>query len=140
MEFRKFRDKYIIRLNKGDEVMLAITDLCRKENIKLGSFVGIGASNKVTIGLYDTKKKIYHKKTIEEPMEITSIIGNISTFDDEVYLHVHINLCNKDLQVFGGHLNECYISATSEITLNIIDGIVEREYDEETGLNLYKFL
>ncbi len=140
MEFRKFKDKYIIRLNKGDEVISSITDLCRKENIKLGNFVGLGAANKVTIGLYDTEEKLYHKKSYEEPMEITSIIGNISTFDDEVYLHVHITLCNKDMQVFGGHLNECYISATSEITLNIIDGKVEREYDEETGLNLYKFL
>ncbi|MCR2032696.1 PPC domain-containing DNA-binding protein [Anaerofustis stercorihominis] len=140
MEFRKFKEKYIIRLNKGDEVISSITDLCRKENIKLGSFVGLGAANKATIGLYDTENKLYHQTTMEEPMEITSLVGNISTFDDEVYLHVHINLCNKDMQIFGGHLNECFISATSEITLLNIEGKVEREYDEETGLNLYKFL
>ena len=62
MEFRKFKEKYIIRLNKGDEVISSITDLCRKENIKLGSFVGLGAASKATIGLYDTENKLYHSE------------------------------------------------------------------------------
>ena len=57
MEFRKFQDKYIVRLNKGDEIISSITDLCRNENIKLGNFIGLGAANKATIGLYDTEEK-----------------------------------------------------------------------------------
>ncbi len=73
-------------------------------------------------------------------MEITSLVGNISTFNGKIYLHCHINICNEKMNILGGHLNECYISATGEFVISIIYGTVERELNEEIGLNLYKFL
>lgn len=42
-------------------------------------------------------------------------------------------------QVFGGHLNRTIVSATCEMVINIIDGKVDRYFDEEIGLNLFKF-
>ena len=54
MEYRKFGKQYVIRLEKGEEIVSSIKDLCVKENIKLGSLSGIGAVNKVTAGLFKT--------------------------------------------------------------------------------------
>ncbi len=45
-------------------------------------------------------------------MEITSLVGNISQMNGEVYLHIHINLANEENKVFGGHLTSAIISAT----------------------------
>ena len=45
MEYRKFGKQYVIRLEKGEEIVSSIKDLCEKENIKLGSLSGIGAVN-----------------------------------------------------------------------------------------------
>ena len=42
-------------------------------------------------------------------------------------------------QVFGRHLNRTIVSATCEMVINIIDGKVDRYFDEEIGLNLFKF-
>lgn len=42
-------------------------------------------------------------------------------------------------EVFGGHLNRAIVSATCEIIINIIDGKVDRYFDKEIGLNLFKF-
>lgn len=42
-------------------------------------------------------------------------------------------------EVFGGHLNRAVVSATCEMIINIIDGKVDRYFDEEIGLNLFEF-
>ncbi len=41
--------------------------------------------------------------------------------------------------MFGGHLNKAVVSATCEMVISLIDGIVDRRFDEEIGLNLFKF-
>ena len=140
MEFRKFSNNYIVRIDKNEEVLEKITELCRTEGIKLGSITGLGASNKVVIGLFDTVEKQYHQKEITGPMEITSLVGNISTKDGETYLHCHINVCDADNHVWGGHLNYCNISATCELNITAVDGCVERKFSDEIGLNLYEFV
>lgn len=139
MEYKKIENKYIIRIDKEEEVLTNIEKLCKKENIKCASVVGLGAAKYVKIGLYDVIEKKYHSITMAEPMEITSLVGNVTTKDGETYLHFHINVCNSKMQVYGGHLNECLIGATCELVLTKIDGEVERRYDENLGLNLFQF-
>jgi len=57
----------------------------------------------------------------------------------ETYLHIHANLCNQEHKSFGGHLNSTVVSATFEAVIKVIDGKVDRAFNEEIGLNLYKF-
>ncbi len=139
MEYKKSGNHYVVRMDKGDEVLEKLTELCKKENITAGSAVGLGAANRVVIGLFDTENKVYHKTELTGPMEITSLVGNISTKNGETYLHFHINVCNGKMEVRGGHLNECHISATAEITVTALDTVIERQMSEEIGLNLYRF-
>ena len=139
MEYRKLGSQYIMRIDKGEEVLACVENMCRKEEIRVGSAVGLGATDRVTIGLFDTVNKQYKKRELTGPMEITSLVGNISTKDGETYLHFQINVCDEENRVMGGHLNECHVSATCEITVTKIDGCVEREMSREIGLNLYRF-
>jgi hypothetical protein len=141
MEYRKFNETYVIRMDRGEEIVSSLTAFCRKENVTLATVEALGAADHVVIGLYDVGARQYHKHTFDGPMEITSLLGSISTKDGEPYLHLHINLCREDMSVIGGHLNECRISATCEMIVRKIEGIVERKLDEEvTGLNLYQFV
>ena len=137
MEYRKFGKQYVIRLEKGEEIVSSIKDLCEK--IKLGSLSGIGAVNKVTAGLFKTGEKKYVSRTYEEDMEIVSLGGNVSRMNGETYLHFHISVANEAGEVRGGHLTEAYISATGELVLTEIEGTVDREYSGGIGLNLFKF-
>ena len=59
--------------------------------------------------------------------------------DNKFYCHLHMSVGNEKGEVFGGHLNKAIISATCEMVITIISGIVDRYYDEEVGLNLLKF-
>ena len=139
MEFNKFGNKYIIRLDKGEEIVETLKQFCREQNITLGWINGIGAVNKAKIGLYKVDEKQYYSVELSGNHEITSLFGNISTMNGEVYLHLHINLSDAEYKTHGGHLNYAVISATGEIMIDVIDGTVERQFNDEIGLNLYKF-
>ena len=141
MEFQKFADTYVVRLEKGEEIIASLQKLCETEQIALASVTGIGAADHAVIGLYDVGQRQYHKTELNGPMEITSLVGNVTQKEGAVYLHLHINLCNTKMQIMGGHLNECRIGATGEIVVRTLPGKVERLLDEKvTGLNLFRFV
>ena len=71
--------------------------------------------------------------------EIASLTGTINTMDGEYYAHLHMSAGNEKGEVFGGHLNRAVVSATCEMVITVIDGKVDRVYDEEIGLNVFKF-
>lgn len=139
MEYERFGSKLIVRLDKGEEILESLTFLCRKNTIKLASVSGIGAVNKVSIGLFRQESQEYFTKEIIGDMEITGLTGNISQQDGAVYVHLHIVVTDISYQAFGGHLNAGWIGATSEIVIDIIDGEINRQFSKEVGLNLMKF-
>ncbi|MCC5910272.1 MAG: DNA-binding protein [Clostridiaceae bacterium] len=138
MEYKKFDNKYIIRMDKGEEIVETLKNFCREEKIKLGWVKGIGAVDQVTMGLFETSIKKYHATELTGDFEITSLLGNISTMKGETYLHVHINISDAQYKTYGGHLNAAVISATGEFLIEAIDGEIDRSFSEEIGLNLYK--
>jgi len=139
MEYKKFGNTYVVRMDKGEEIVSTLKEFCQQQNIILGSIKGIGAVDKATIGLFKTDEKKYYSVELNGSYEITSLLGNISTMNGEVYLHLHINLSDEHYKTYGGHLNSAIISATGEIIIEAIDGMVDREFSHEEGLNLLKF-
>jgi predicted DNA-binding protein with PD1-like motif len=136
MNYKRFDNKVVVRIDKGEEIVDALKTICKKLDIKLGSIVGIGATDKVTIGLLNTKTKKYQSKEFTGDHEIAPLVGNISMMNDEVYLHLHVTICNVEHKAIGGHLISAVISATFEGIIDIIEGQVTREFNDEVGLNL----
>lgn len=139
MNYSKSGNKYIVRIDKGEEVLEQIKNICKQNSIKSGSISAIGATDRLKIGLFNTMDKKYISKELTGAFEITSLIGNISSMNDEVYLHTHITVSDETMNVQGGHLNYCYISATCEIIIYQFDIVTDRKFDENIGLNLYSF-
>ena len=138
MNYKQFGNKVIVRIDKGEELVDSLKTICKKLEIRLGSIIGIGATDKVTIGLINTKTKKYQSKEFTGDHEIASLVGNITMMNGEVYLHIHISLGSVDHSVLGGHLTSAVISATFEGVIDIIDGQINREYHDDVGLNLLK--
>lgn len=139
MKYKVLKDIIVARIDKGEEIVESIKDICIKEDISLGKINAIGAVNKVKIGLFETSNKKYHSTVLTGDFEITSLSGTITEKDEKPYLHLHINLADSSFKTFGGHLNEAYVSATCELTIQIMDGKVDRKFSEEIGLNLLEF-
>lgn len=139
MEYRKFNNTIVARIDKGEEILEKIKEIALKENIKLASVRALGATNDFTVGVFKTEEKKYYSNEFKGNFEIVSLTGTINTMDGEFYTHIHMSAGNDKGEVFGGHLNKAIVSATCEMVINIIDGTVDRYFDEEIGLNLFEF-
>jgi predicted DNA-binding protein with PD1-like motif len=138
MNYKRFGNKVIVRIDRGEEIVGTLKQICKDLDIKLGTITGIGAVNKATIGLYDVETKKYRSTELTGDHEIAPLFGNISTMNGKIYLHIHANFANVEHKSFGGHLNSAIVSATFEGFIDIIDDKVEREFDDTIGLNLIK--
>jgi predicted DNA-binding protein with PD1-like motif len=139
MQYRQLNNNtYCLRLDVGDEIIKNLTQFCREQKIMSGYFTGIGATDDVTIGVFDTQTKKYLQTKLTGSYEITNLTGNITTKDNEIYLHAHINLGDHSLIVRGGHLNRAVISITCEIFITRTECKLERVLDEKTGINVIK--
>lgn len=134
MFYKKFNDKYIIRLEIGEEIFESLQKLIAEENIKLARITGIGACDYAEVGMYVVSKKDYRKTILEGDMEILSLDGNISERDGNPHIHIHAVLEDMNHEIKGGHLDKAIISATCEIILDVIDGSITRKFDEQSGL------
>ena len=139
MDYRKFDDTIIARIDKGEEILEKVKEIALKENIKLARVNALGAINNFTIGVFKADEKKYYSNKFEGDFEIVSLTGTINTMNDEFYTHIHMSAGNDKGEVYGGHLNKAVVSATCEMVINLIDGKVDRCFDEEIGLNLFKF-
>ena len=81
----------------------------------------------------------YYANEFEGSFEIVSLTGTINTMNGAFYTHIHMSAGNDKGEVFGGHLNKAFVSATCEMVITILDGTVDRQFSEEIGLNLLKF-
>ena len=139
MDYRKFNNYYVVRIDKGEEILEKIKEIALKENIKLAKVSALGATNDFTVGVFKTGEKKYYSNTFTGDHEIVSLTGTINTFNGEFYTHIHMSAGNDKGEVFGGHLNRAVVSATCEMIIVEIPGKVDRKFDEEVGLNLFEF-
>ena len=140
MEYQRFENTIVVRLDKGEEVLSSLEKLCITENIQLGMVSGLGAVNDVIIGIFNMENKTYCSKECKGDFEIASLTGNITRMNEKPYLHLHITIGKTNTnEIYGGHLSKAVISATGEIFVSVLSGQVGREFSEEIGLNLMKF-
>lgn len=139
MEYRRFGNTIVARIDKGEEILNEIKNIAEAEKIKLANINALGATNNFVVGVFKTSEKKYYSNEFKGDFEIVSLTGTINTMNGEFYSHIHFSAGNDKGEVFGGHLNKAVVSATCEMIINIIDGNVDRTHDEEIGLNLFKF-
>ncbi len=139
MEYKRFDNNIVLRVNIGEDIVESINKVAHLEKIKLASVTGIGAIDDLTIGIFKPSDKTYYENKFKEDLEVLALNGNITTKNNEVYIHLHISVGDEKGNAFGGHLNEAIVSVTAEIFIHIIDGEVDRKLDESININLLKF-
>lgn len=139
MEYGRFGDTVLLRIDRGEEIIETVKKVAEKERIRLASVEALGAVDDFTVGVYDVAAKRYDSKTFTGAFEIVSLVGTITEKDGAFYQHLHMSAGNKNCEVFGGHLNRAVVSVTCEMVIRVLSGAVDRAPDPETGINLIRF-
>lgn len=139
MEYRRFGDTILVRLERGEELLEQLARLAQAERIPLASVQGLGAVDRFTVGVYNVEEQVYRSREYTGSYEIVSLTGTVDTMQGQFYCHLHMSAADGEGTVRGGHLNRATISATCELVLRCIDGAIDRQRDAATGLNLWKF-
>ena len=139
MEYRKFGNTCIVRMDPGEEILTQVKELALAEHIRLASVQALGAVNDFTVGVFKTDEKKYYSNSFQGSYEIVSLTGTINTMDGAFYCHLHMSAGDDQGRVVGGHLNRAVVSATCEMVVTVLPGTVDRAFSPEVGLNLFRF-
>ena len=126
------------KLRHGADLLEELSEICKKQDVQLGRVMVIGAVRKACVGFYNQKKREYKHVTINKPLEITNLTGNISLKNRTPMVHAHVTLSDSSGKAYGGHLAPGTIVFACEWIIESFDGpAFEREFDQETGLPLW---
>ncbi len=139
MEYRRFENAVYLRVDRGEEIVACLKEVCRRERIALASVSGIGAVDDFTVGIFLYEEGRYQPTRYRGEHEILSLLGSVTQKEGEPYLHLHMSAAGADGVAKGGHLSEARVSVTGEIVLTLTDGRIGRTPMNGTPVNLFDF-
>lgn len=134
--------RILLVLERGEKLVQTLqafaTEYLHARGRKVGYTIsGLGALEKVELGYYELSKKDYIRKTFDrEDYELISLTGNLALREGVPAVHVHAALGDSEFRVFGGHLFEAEVSATTEVSLIPLEINPVREMNHDIGLFL----
>src|SRR5437764_1689360 len=127
---------FAIIFDKGDEVAGGLLAFAKENNLSASHFTAIGAFERVTLGFFERERKDYKRISIDEQVEVLSLVGDIALDEDEPKVHAHVVIGKADGTAHGGHLLEARVWPTLEVILIESPQHLRRKVDKETGLAL----
>jgi len=144
MDYRKYGGTVYIRMDKGDEIIGGILEVCGKEQIPSAVFSGIGGCGEAQIQTFLPETRAFETQTIRGMLELVSLTGNVVSDDhQELCHHTHAVFSYKDGDqhcMAAGHIKSITVLYTAEIELRpVVGGVIQRQFDPETGTGFWSF-
>ena len=144
MEYRKYGDTIYIRMDRGDEIIGGILEVCRREQIASALFSGIGGCSRAELQTFLPESGRFETETLSGMLELVSLNGNVVTDEaGQYYHHTHGAFSYKDgrsHRMAAGHMKSVTVLYTAEIELRPVrGGAIHRKYDPETGTGFWSF-
>ena len=144
MDYRKMKDTWYIRADKGEEIISTLLDICHREGIRSAVFTGIGGCSSAEIQTFIPESGTFETEILEGMLELTNITGNIvSDENDRLFHHTHAVYSYKqdgEHRMAAGHIKATTVLYTAEIELRPVEGgVIRRKFDPETGTGFWEF-
>ena len=143
MDYRRMNDTFYIRIDKGEEIIEKILEVCEEEGIKSAFFSGIGGCSRAELQTFIPESGSIETEIIEGMLELINVTGNIVFDDGKLFHHTHAVFSYKDgseHKMAAGHIKSITVLYTAEIELRpVIGGVIGRKHDPETGTGFWSF-
>ncbi len=129
----------LIRLVHGDDLLEGLRSALEKEGVSSGVVLGgVGMLSDAVLGYYAGDGR-YETFDVGEEVELCAVGGNISTFEGDCVIHMHVTAGRKDGSAVAGHLVSAKVHMTNELAVMASGAKMIRRVDENTGLKLLWF-
>ena len=144
MEYRKIGDNYYIRMDRGDEIISNLLEICEKESIPSAVFSGIGGCQSAELQVFIPERlRVGERSSGMTGSFETEQLEVVRDDDGKLFHHTHALFSfKKDGQhgMAGGHLKATTVLYTAEIELRpTVGGTIGRKFDPETGTGFWEF-
>ena len=143
MDYRRMNDTYYVRVDKGEEIITELLQICQKEEIQSAVFTGIGGCSHAELQTFIPEKGEFETEILDGMLELINITGNIITDNDRLFHHTHAVFSFKEgseHKMAAGHMKALTVLYTAEIELRpVIGGVIRRKHDPETGTGFWSF-
>ncbi len=144
MEYRKYGETLYVRIDRGDEIVSSILQVCETEGIDSCVYSGIGGCGEAGIQIFHPETGTFELRKICGTLELVSLNGNVTRDESGTrYHHTHALLAyqeNGEHRFAAGHIKSLLVTYTAEIELRpVTGGTIMRQFDEETGTGFWKF-
>ena len=142
MNFKKIDESpetFILVFETGDELADGLLQFAKEQRLSAASFKAVGALSSVRLGWLSWEKKRYEPSvTLDEQVELLSLIGDVALKDGEPVVHAHAVIGKKDGTAHGGHLLQARIRPTCEVVLTESPAHLQKFIDPESGIAVIK--
>ena len=143
MDYRRMNDICYVRIDKGEEIIAELLQVCRRENIESAVFTGLGGCSRAELQTFIPEKGTFETEIIDGMLELINVTGNIVMDNGELFHHTHAVFSYKDgteHKMAAGHMKAITVLYTAEIELRpVIGGSIKRKHDPETGTGFWCF-
>lgn len=137
MFYERLEDKFLIRLEIGEEIHESLLKFASHNQITGGFYHGLGGIENVELGYFSKDTKDYIKKLFTEEVELVSMDGNISLYEGKLISHCHVCFGDSHFHAHAGHLLKANVSFTVEIIFYPFSKTIEKKEDPKFGLKLF---
>jgi len=134
--YTKTANGYLMVLRQGDDVLAAIENLAKEQQIPSANFTGIGFAQEVTFGFFDFNEKKFHPKTFNK-VEMGSLTGSIAWDGEKPSIHVHGVATDEKFAAYGGHILALKVGTGSmEVYITLNQDQLQRKMEMPLGANV----
>jgi predicted DNA-binding protein with PD1-like motif len=127
---------FVLVFETGDELAKGLLEFAEQEKLSAASFKAVGALSSLRLGW--ESKKYEPSVTLDEQVELLSLIGDVALKDGKPVVHAHAVIGKKDGTAHGGHLLEAHIRPTCEVILTESPIHLQKQIDPQSGLALIR--
>ena len=127
---------FVIVLATDDEAVKSLTSFAVNQRLAASHFTAIGAFSRAVAAYFDWSAKQYRHISIDEQVEVLSLMGDVTIEDGKPKVHAHVVLGKADATAHGGHLIEASVRPTLEIVVTETPRPLHRRFDPASGVAL----
>ena len=125
MEYRRMNDTYYVRIDKGEEIIAELLQVCHREDILSAVFTGIGGCSHAGLQIFIPDKGTFETEIVEGMLELINVTGNIVSDNGQLFHHTHAIFSYKEgaeHKIAAGHMKAMTVLYTAEIELRPVMG------------------